>query len=212
MEEDFQITYKMLHKKKRIIFKHLPGIDRTEPCCVNTIKIRNFLLPFNYLCVCSVVQSSLTLCDPMDCSLWGSSVHGKNVPGKNTGAGCHFLLQGIFPTQGLNLRLLLAMRILYHWSEVKWSEVAQSCPTLCNPMHCGLQGSSVRGTFQARVLEWIAISFSRGSSRPRDWTWVSHIAGRRFTSWAAREALNYLFHLLYAYPALKPHWDGMSSQ
>ena len=53
-------------------------------------------------------------------------------------------------------------------NEVKWSEVAQSCPTLCNPMHCTLQGSSIHGIFQARVLEWIAISFSRGSSPPRE--------------------------------------------
>ena len=44
------------------------------------------------------------------------------------------------------------------------SEVAQSCPTLCNPMDCSLLGSSVHGIFQARVLEWVAISFSRGSS------------------------------------------------
>ena len=44
------------------------------------------------------------------------------------------------------------------------SEVAQLCPTLCDPMDCSLSGSSVHGIFQARVLEWIAISFSRGSS------------------------------------------------
>ena len=61
------------------------------------------------------------------------------------------------------------------------SEVAQSCPTLCDPMDCSLSGSSVHGIFQARVLEWIAISFSRGSSRPRNQTRVSLIAGRRFT-------------------------------
>ena len=48
------------------------------------------------------------------------------------------------------------------------SEVAQSCPTLCEPMDCSLLGSSVHGIFQARVLEWVAISFSRGSSWPRD--------------------------------------------
>ena len=64
-------------------------------------------------------------------------------------------------------------------SEVKWSEVAQSCPTLCNPMDYSLPGSSVHGIFQARVLEWVAISFTRGYSWPRDRTWVSHIVGRR---------------------------------
>ena len=61
------------------------------------------------------------------------------------------------------------------------SEVAQSCPTLGDPMDCSLSGSSVHGIFQARVLEWGAIAFSRGSSRPRNQTWVSRTAGRRFT-------------------------------
>ena len=73
--------------------------------------------------------------------------------------------------------------------EVKWSEVAQLCPTLCDPMDYSLPGSSVHGIFQARVLEWVAISFSRGSSQPRDLTRVSHTAGRRFTVWATREDL-----------------------
>ena len=65
---------------------------------------------------CSVTQSCLTLCDPKDCSLQGFSVHGI-FPGKSTGLGCHFLLQGIFPTQGSNpclLRLLHWQVILYH--------------------------------------------------------------------------------------------------
>ena len=60
-------------------------------------------------------------------------------------------------------------------------EVAQSCPTLCDPMDCSLPGSSVHGIFQAIVLEWIAISFSNGSSQPRDRTRVSRIVDRRFT-------------------------------
>ena len=68
------------------------------------------------------------------------------------------------------------------------SAVTQSCPTLCDPMDCSLPGFSVHGIFQARVLEWVAISFSRGSSWPRDRTQVSCIAGRRFTLWATREA------------------------
>ena len=69
---------------------------------------------------------------------------------------------------------------------MKWSAVAQSCPTLCNPMDCSLPGS-IHEIFQARILEWVAISFSRGSSRPRDRTRVSCIAGRCFTVWATRE-------------------------
>ena len=62
------------------------------------------------------------------------------------------------------------------------SEVAHLCPTLCDHV-----GSSIHGIFQARILEWVAIYFSRGSSWPRERTWVSHIAGRLFTVWATRD-------------------------
>ena len=70
------------------------------------------------------------------------------------------------------------------WVSEWMSEVAQLCLTLSDPMDCSLPGSSIHGIFQARVLEWIAISFSRGSSQPRDRTQVSHIVGRCFTVWA----------------------------
>ena len=82
------------------------------------------------------------------------------------------------------------------WALESESEVTQSCPTLCDPMDCSLSGSSVHGIFQARELKWIAVSFSRGSSWPRDRTRVSLIAGRHFTMGAIREALNELL-LLY---------------
>ena len=59
------------------------------------------------------------------------------------------------------------------------------CPTLCDPMDC--PGSSIHGIFQARVLQWVAISLSRGFSWPRDRTQVSHVAGRSFTVRAIRE-------------------------
>ena len=73
------------------------------------------------------------------------------------------------------------------------SPVAKLCLTLCDLMDCSLPGSSVHGIFQAIVLEWIAISFSRGSSQPRDRTRVSHIVDRRFTVWATREvSLTYI--------------------
>ena len=65
--------------------------------------------------------------------------------------------------------------------------VAKSCLTLCNPMDYRPPGSSLHGVLQARILEWVAIPFSRGSSQPRDQTWVSCIAGRFFTVWATRE-------------------------
>ena len=60
------------------------------------------------------------------------------------------------------------------------SEVAQSCLTLCDPVECSPSGSSVHGILQARILEWVAISYSRGSSHPRDRTQVSRIAGKHF--------------------------------
>ena len=65
--------------------------------------------------LCSVTQSCLTLCDPMNCSLPGSSVHGDSQ-GKNTEVGCHVLLQGTFPTQGSNPGLPHCRQILYHLS------------------------------------------------------------------------------------------------
>ena len=63
-------------------------------------------------------------------------------------------------------------------------KAAQSCLTLCD-----LMDSPIHGILQARILEWVAFPFSRGSSQPRDRTQVSHIAGRFFTNWATREAL-----------------------
>ena len=59
----------------------------------------------------------------------------------------------------------------------EWVKVAQSCPTLCNPLDY-----TVHGILQARILKWVAFPFSNGSSQPRDWTQVSHIAGGFFTS------------------------------
>ena len=80
------------------------------------------------------------------------------------------------------------------WSEVK---VTQLCPILCNPMDDNLPGSSIHGILQARILEWVAVPFSRGSSRPRKRTGVSGVAGGFFTSWATRECLYVLdFHVI----------------
>ena len=72
--------------------------------------------------------------------------------------------------------------------KVKVKVKVKSCPTLCDPMECNLQGSSFHGILQATVLEWVAISFSRESSRARDRTLVSCIPGRHFNLWATREA------------------------
>ena len=100
------------------------------------------------------LQLCPTLCDPIDSSPPGS--HPWDSPGKHTGVGCHFLLQ--------------CMKVK---SE---SEVTQLCPVLRNPTDCSLPGSSVHGISQARVLEWVAISSSRGSSQPRDGTLISYVS------------------------------------
>ena len=93
--------------------------------------------------------------------------------------------------------------------KVKESEVAQSCPTLGDPMNCSPPGSSLRGILQARVLEWVAISFSRRSSQPRDRTQVSRIAGRRFIIWATViDILTYFFQV-YS-PLLIPSFSDIS--
>ena len=129
----------------------------------------------------------------VDCHflLQGSSQPGLcpgDFPGKSTEMGFHFLLQGILPDPGIKPRSPTSA-CRFFTTVPPESEVAQSCLTLCDPMDCSLPISSVHGIFQARILEWVAISFSRGSSQPRDRTWVSCIAGRRFTVWATREAL-----------------------
>ena len=73
------------------------------------------------------------------------------------------------------------------WSIPGATSLTRSCPTLCNPMDCSPPGFFVHGILQARILEWVAISFSRGSSWPRDQTQVSHIVGRRFNLWATKD-------------------------
>ena len=121
------------------------------------------LMGICYLFLCSAVLSPAqlcpTLCDPVYCSPPGSSVHGDSL-GKNTEVGCHALLQGILPIQGSDPGLPHCKQILYRLSH---------------------QGSP-------RILEWVVYSFSRESSQPRNWSGVSCIAARSFTSWASREA------------------------
>ena len=108
----------------------------------------------------SVLSDSLLLhgiCSPL------------NSPGQNTGVGSLSLLQGIFPTQGLNPGLLHYCQILYQLSH---------------------KGSP-------RILSWVAYPFSSRSSQPRNWTGVSCIAGGFFTNWAIREAQKWLYHFTF---------------
>ena len=139
----------------------------------------------------------------MGCSPPGSSVHGilqasilEWVAMPSSG--------GSSWPRGLNLHLLC----LLHWQagSLPWVppgkpiffctrpnkvKVTQSCPVLCDPMDY-----TAREILQARILAWVAVLFSRGSFQPRDWTQVSHTAGRFFTNWATREApikVRYIF-------------------
>ena len=107
------------------------------------------------------------------------------------------------------LQFVRSQRVGHDWRDVAYtglSEAARSCPTLCDPMDCSLPGSPVHGIFQARVLEWVAISSSKVSSRPRDRTQVSCIAGRHFTVWATREAPNIHTAQAFTLLLLLLHW------
>ena len=139
--------------------------------------------------MCLVAKSCLTLCNPMDCIACQAPLS----------MGFLFHPPGDHLTQEWNLSLL---QLLPWWEDCLplshpgspklYMKVKvlflQSCPILCDPMNCSFPGSSVHGILQARILEWVAIPFSRGSSHPREQTWVPCIAGRFFTVWATREA------------------------
>ena len=102
--------------------------------------------------------------------------------------------------------------------------VIQSCPTFwdptdCSPMDCSPPGSSVQGILQARILEWVAMPSSRGSSQPRDWTQVSCIASRFFDIWATKEVLRRIRDdakvggwrprmMVFIFSEMGSSWDG----
>ena len=110
------------------------------------------------------------------------------------------------------MKLYFAQVSGFHWHphfpllpltlKVKASEVAQLCLTLCDPMDFSLPDSSTHGIFQGRILELVAISFSRRSSWPRDRTQVSRIAGRRFTVWATSFPIKQRIYPLLLLPSL----------
>ena len=95
--------------------------------------------------------------------------------------------------ENLGWTLLRWQFLRYIWSPLSYRViccclVAKSCPTLCDSMDCSPPGSSLHGILQARILEWVAIPFSRGSSWPRDWTRVSCIGTQILYHWAIWEA------------------------
>ena len=135
-----------------------PPRDQTHISCIGR-QILYCWANWEALCCavfCLVAQSCLTLCNPMDCSPPGSSVHG-NSPGKNTGVGCHASRGSSQPSVRTQVSCLEG-RFFY----------------------------SLNRSGSPRILEWVAIPFSRGSSLPRNQTGVSCIIGRFFTTWATR--------------------------
>ena len=130
----------------------------------------------------SVTQSYPTLLDPMDCSQPGSSVHGilqarileqVTSPFSRESSWSRdrtriYCIAGRFFTVWANV-----LRVYYGWRWFSRSVVSDSC----NCMDCNPPDSSIHGISQARILEWVAISFSRGSSWPKDWTQVSCLTG-----------------------------------
>ena len=126
---------------------------------------------------------------PMDCSPPGSCIHGVLQARILKWVAIPFSRGSSQPRDWTRVSSITG-RFLTIWDTKKayGGEVAQSCLTLCNPVDCNLLGFSVHGILQARMLEWVAISLSRGSSRPRDRAQVSRIGGRCFNLWATREA------------------------
>ena len=157
------------------------------------------------VCVYSDTQSCPTLCNPVAYSPPGSSVHAiflarilewVAIPfsrrSSQTKVSC--ITGRFFTSQATREAHIINQFIncdkwiilMLRWNGGNgWGGmlVAQPCPTLFDPMDCGPPGSSVHGILLARILEWVAIPFSRGSS-PREWTQVFYITGRCFHVWA----------------------------
>ena len=188
-------------------------LDSLPPALLLLEKIKLLIYLSHYV----GVSTALLSCSVMSYSLWphglqpARPLHPWDSPGKNTGVGCHFLLQGIFPTQGSNTGLLHCRWILYHLSHQKSPRILLSLLLIVNTIpnsyayytlfptrqietfwkyesesHSVMSDSLwphglVHGILQARILEWVAFPFSRVSSQLRDRTQLSTIAGH---SWA----------------------------
>ena len=142
---------------------------------------RSFLCVCVCVCVCALVaQLCATLCELMPLGLMSLVLLCPcDSPGKNTGVGCHFLLQGIFPAQESNPGLVHCRQILYHLNHLGSSKqrlnkynlfhllhenvsVAPLCLTLSDPLDSSPPSSSVHGILQAKIVEWVDILFSIG--------------------------------------------------
>ena len=132
-------------------------------------------------CSCAqLLQSFPTLCNSVDFSPPGSSIHGILQARILEWVAISFSRGSSQPRdQTSNSCFGIA------WFELTFTQI--NCLTLYDLTVCSLPAPSIHGILQARILEWISIPFSRGSSQPRDQTWFSCIAGRFFTTWAIRE-------------------------
>ena len=147
--------------------------------CVSTYVYKHLYIHYTYvLCCAKSLHSCPTLCEPLDHSLPGSSVH-EGSPGKNIAMGYHFLLQGIFPSQGLNLNLWFLCRLCWQVGSLPLASPGKPQPKyeLSCFSHVQLfatlwtiarQAPLSMRVLQARILEWVAIFSSRGSSQNRD--------------------------------------------
>ena len=150
--------------------------------------------------LCLFAQSCPTLCDPMEFSLPGSSVHG-HFPGKKNRMSCHALLPGVFPTQGWNPGLPHCRQILYHLSQQGSPRVlervvypfsrATSQPSNQTGVSCIAGGFFTHLSQQGspRMLERVIYPFSRATSQNRNQTGVSCTAGGFFTNWDTWEVI-----------------------
>ena len=131
-----------------------------------TMSAPTSLLCHHLAVLCLVAQSCPTLRNPMNCSMPGCSIHGDSS-GKNTGVSCHALLQGSSqPRDRTQVSCIVggfftiwAISEALHYLAAT-AKSLQSCPTLCDPIDGSPPGSPVSGILQARILEWVAISFS----------------------------------------------------
>ena len=141
-----------------------------------------------------VVQSCLTLCDPMDCSTPGLPI--PHCLPEFAQFHVHWVSDAIQPSHPLGTVDSLEKALMVgkikgkrgrRQQRMRWLEslclVTQLCPALCDPMYCSLPGYSVHGISQARILEWVTMPSSRRSSQPRDQAQVSSTAGGFFTIW-----------------------------
>ena len=152
-----------------------PHIPNSSKCNTASLSWGSFELNFIYKCVrCRCMAVWSTQIENLRCHLHTALYYYGNY------LWLEFFVQSEFENCSTCLELFCHH---FHGSFMYSVKVAQSCLILCDPMDYTVHG------ILARILEWVAVPFSRGSSQPRDQTQVSSITGRFFTSWATREAL-----------------------